>query len=90
MSCSPGGGEEEEASIWAKQGRSTQVPPGLHSAFWPAMLSPSVTAVEPPSTSVGGPTSSSLPVAGCSTSSSAAGWGRDPVLQLWSDSTLLL
>jgi hypothetical protein len=57
-------------------GHSAQVPPDLHSTFKLATQSPFVIAVEPPSTSIGGPTSSSLPVAGRSTSSSTVGWGR--------------
>jgi hypothetical protein len=49
------------------------------------MWSPFVMAVEPPSTSAGGPMSSSLSVAHCSTSSSVAGWSGFPMFQLWSD-----
>jgi hypothetical protein len=75
VSCSLGAGEEEEASAWAKRGRSTQVPHGLHSAFRPATWSPFITAVEIASTLGGGPTSSRLP----------AGWGRVSMLQLWAD-----
>jgi hypothetical protein len=48
-------------------------------------MTPFVAVVEPPSTSVGGPTSSSLPIANYSTSSSATSWGRVPVLQLRSN-----
>jgi hypothetical protein len=70
-------------------GRFTQVPPGLHSTLRAVTWSPFITAVEPPSTSAGGPTSSCLPVAGCSTSSSATGWGRVSVLQLWANWALL-
>jgi hypothetical protein len=40
MSCSLGGGEEEEASVWAYWGRSTQVSPSLHSTFRPVAWSP--------------------------------------------------
>jgi hypothetical protein len=54
------------------------------------LRAPSVAAVEAPSTSAGGPMSSSLPTTGCSTSSSTASSGRFPVLQLWSDWALLL
>jgi hypothetical protein len=50
---------------------------------------PLIAAVEPPSTSAGRPMSSSLPTAGCSTSSSAAGWHRVSMLQLWPDWALL-
>jgi hypothetical protein len=70
-------------------GCSTQVPPGLHSTFRPATWSTFVIAVEPASTLAGGPTCSHLPVAGCSTSSSTADWGRVSVLQLWVDWALL-
>jgi hypothetical protein len=38
------------------------------------MWSPSIAAMEPPSISIGGPMSSSLPTTGCSTSSSTTGW----------------
>jgi hypothetical protein len=82
VSCSLRAGEEEEASTWAYWGRSAQVPPGLHFTFRPATWPSFIAVVEPPSTSVSGPTSSSLPVADYSTSSSTAGWGRVPVLQL--------
>jgi hypothetical protein len=50
---------------------------------------PFIIAVEPPSTSAGGPMSSHLPTASCSTSSSASGWGRVSLLQLWADWALL-
>jgi hypothetical protein len=80
VSYSLGGGEEEEAYAWAERGCSAQVSSSLHSAFMTATWPPFVTAVEPPSTSAGGPTSSHLPAAGCSTSSSASGWGRVSVL----------
>jgi hypothetical protein len=43
---------------------------------------PSISEVDPLSTSAGGPTSSSLPTVGCSTSCSVACWGGLPVLQL--------
>jgi hypothetical protein len=72
MSCSRGGGEEEEASVWAYCGRSAQGPPGLYSTFRPASRFPFITVVESPSTSAGGPTSSYVPMAGCSTSSSTS------------------
>jgi hypothetical protein len=80
---------EEERKKGHVPGPNRGTPPGLHSAFRPTMWSPFITAVEPASTSVGGPTSSHLPVASCSTSSSAAGWGRFFVLQLWADWALL-
>jgi hypothetical protein len=72
MSCSLGGGEEEETSTWDYWGCSNQVPLYLHSTFRPATLSPFIAAVEPPSTLAGGPTSSVLLGASCSTSSSTA------------------
>jgi hypothetical protein len=50
---------------------------------------PFVTALEPLSTSAGGPTSSSLTMAGCSTPSSTTSWDRAPMLQLWLDWALL-
>jgi hypothetical protein len=87
--CSLGGEDKEEVSAWAYLGCFAQVPPGLHSIFRPATWAPFIVAMEPPSTSAGGPTSSSLPVAGCSTSSSTAGWCSFLVLQLWSDWALL-
>jgi hypothetical protein len=65
MSCLLGGGEEKEASAWAERGHSAQVSPSLHSAFRTATCSPFVAAVEPPSTSVGDPTSSRLTADGC-------------------------
>jgi hypothetical protein len=46
---------------------------------------PFIIAVESPSTSACGPTSSSLPAAGYSTSSSVANWGRFLMFQLRSD-----
>jgi hypothetical protein len=55
-------------------------PLDLHSAFRPATWFPFVTAVEPPFTSAGGPMSSSVPAAGCTTLSIAVGWGRIFVL----------
>jgi hypothetical protein len=61
---------------------STQVPPGLYSSLRLATWSPSILAVESPSTSAGGPMPSSLPAAGSSTSSSAACWARFSMLQL--------
>jgi hypothetical protein len=51
----------KKRQAWAYWGHSAQVPPGLHSTFRPATWPPFVVAVEPPSTSTGGPTSSSLP-----------------------------
>jgi hypothetical protein len=54
------------------------------------MWSPFEVAVEPLSTSAGGPTSSSLPATVCSTLISTVDWGRIPVLQLWSNWALLL
>jgi hypothetical protein len=88
VSCSLGG-EEEAASAWAYWGHSTQVPPGVHSTFRPTMWPSFITVVEPPSTSAGGPMSSSLRAAGYSTSSSTVSWGRVSVLQLWLDWALL-
>jgi hypothetical protein len=68
-----------------KMRHTAQVPLGLHHSFRPATWSPFVSTMESPSTSVGGPTPSSLPIASCSTSSSAANWGGLPVFQLQAD-----
>jgi hypothetical protein len=57
--------------------------------FQASHVTPSIKALEPLSTSVGGTMSSSLPTAGCSTPSSTASWDRVPVLQLWLDWALL-
>jgi hypothetical protein len=54
VSCLLGGGDEEEAFAWANWGRSTQVPPSLHSTLGPATWPPFIIAVEPLSTVVGG------------------------------------
>jgi hypothetical protein len=66
-------------------GAPLQVSPGLHSTFRSAVWSPFIVAVDLASTSAGRSMSSHLPAAGCSTSSSTAGWGRVFVLQLWAD-----
>jgi hypothetical protein len=76
------GGEEDEASLRAYWRRSAQVPPSLYS-FEPAMWSSSISAVGPPSTSIGRPTSTSLPTTFCYSSSSVTCWDRFAVLQLW-------
>jgi hypothetical protein len=82
VSCSLGGGR---GLCLGLTGALAQVPPDLHSAFRPATWSPFVVAVDPVSTSAGGPMSFRLLTTGCS----AAGWGRVSVLQLWADWALL-
>jgi hypothetical protein len=79
---------EEERKKRPLLGPNGGAPPKYRLVYTPPsgqLRAPSVIAVEPLSTSVGGPTSSSLPATSCSTLSSAAGWGRVPMLQLWSD-----
>jgi hypothetical protein len=83
---------EEERKERPLPGPTGGTLPKYHLVYTPPSsqpCAPFVIAVEPLSTSAGGPTSSSLLVAGCSTSSSAAGWGRVFVFQLWSDWALL-
>jgi hypothetical protein len=63
--------------VWRRRGRRGLCQ-GLHSSLRLAVWSPSVSPMEPLSTSAGGPTPSSLPATSCSTSSSAACWGRFP------------
>jgi hypothetical protein len=77
---------EEERKKGPLPGPNGGAPPKYRLVY---MWSPFIAIVEPPSTSAGGPTSSRLPVASCSTSSSAADWGRVSVLQLWADWALL-
>jgi hypothetical protein len=83
---------EEERKKRPLPGPTGGVPPKYHLVYTPFSgqpCAPFIVVMEPLSTSAGDPTSSSLPMAGCSTSSYAVGWGRVYVLQLWSDWALL-